>query len=183
MADDLKGLIAEVEQALAQATPGPWISTVWEPGQGCVFDAPKWLDFVEVSGNEDDELDAQGQANARLIAYAPSWLSALLSALRTLEQTIDAVTSARDVNYRMMADAEQERALAERHSQTLSTVLDAALDDFTKLQAIVARVRQLCADYHTDATDAFDNHKSSWHEGTDDVAARVLDIIDGTEAK
>lgn len=56
-------------------TPGPWAVRKVDRHTWAI-DAAGWLHFVEVFGNQADELQRQGKANARLIGAAPDLLDA-----------------------------------------------------------------------------------------------------------
>lgn len=67
-------------------TPGPWEVRFFR-SKSHRIDAPGWDELAVVYGNEDDDLDRQGRANARLIAAAPDLLAAcrlLLDSERSL---------------------------------------------------------------------------------------------------
>lgn len=57
-------------------SPGPWEVRFFR-SKSHRIDAPDWNELAVVYGNEDDDLDRQGRANARLIAAAPELLAAV----------------------------------------------------------------------------------------------------------
>jgi len=57
-------------------SPGPWEVRFFR-SKSHRIDAPGWDELAVVYGNEDDDLDRRGRANARRIAAAPELLAEL----------------------------------------------------------------------------------------------------------
>lgn len=64
-------------------SPGPWEVRFFR-SKSHRIDAPGWNELAVVYGNEDDDLDRQGRANARLIAAAPELLAVARRWLRVM---------------------------------------------------------------------------------------------------
>lgn len=77
----------EIRALLDGATPGPW---AWDDRRGWAYlSGGGWIQFARVAVEVDDKPNAEGQANARLIAAAPSLAAEVLrlrEALREIQQ-------------------------------------------------------------------------------------------------
>jgi hypothetical protein len=109
---NVAALIAEVEQALANITPGPW-----EVCRHLHIDDEPWFSVNQVADAEGMKewiaeikylttAPERQHANVDLIAAAPSLLSACLAALRAQQETLD----------KLYRDIGTVRQVAERRS-------------------------------------------------------------------
>lgn len=71
---------------LTTHTAGPWKAVKLSASRTWKLDAHGWKNFAEVYGNVDRKLNAEGEANARLIAAAPELLESLRDLVGAMHQ-------------------------------------------------------------------------------------------------
>ena len=85
----MSDLTAEVRAALAKATPGRWVVEVDDYEVSVVLD--DGLPGTAYIAREFAQGLSEGEDDAHLIAYAPSWLAALCDRLDAAEAKLAAV--------------------------------------------------------------------------------------------
>lgn len=83
----MNDLLRDVRDALAKATPGPWVNDGFDVFGRRVTVRPgaKEAEFVAMVKGRSGDIGNCGEADAHLIANAPAWLAALADRVDYLE--------------------------------------------------------------------------------------------------